>query len=211
MQITSNDDVSQLGIYAGVAGVGTVAGAAVVARATSPIYKKDKKKKDALKARQQVDDAIAGTIMDPSTQKSKRQQKADSAVAERVAERQNRGYRTEAGAKKAEEAAFARAAQSAAQDEDAVRKIWDNPRADDIMQARQRNDAVNHMYSQKRNMSQPALGDPGGSFLDAPQAHSGTIYAGMGDSTGAGSGIRTSKPGAPNFKRSAIKVANAIL
>lgn len=45
--LESNSNAEQLGIYAGVAGGGLIAGSAIVARATSPIYKKDKKTKKA--------------------------------------------------------------------------------------------------------------------------------------------------------------------
>lgn len=189
MQITSNDDVNQLGIYAGVAGVGTVAGAAVVARATSPIYKKDKKAK-------KKDKAVAESVTSPISQKA--------------VDRQRRGYRTEEGAKKAEASAFAKAAEesrlsslakaeSAAYDEASVRNIWGNQQADDVMNARTRNDAKNHVLSQKRQTNtQQALGNPGGSFLDAPQAHTGTIYSAPSSNTPA----RRTLPGdSPNFRR----------
>lgn len=43
--LESNSSAEQLGIYAGVAGAGAIAGAAVVARVTSPLYKKEKKGK----------------------------------------------------------------------------------------------------------------------------------------------------------------------
>lgn len=192
MQITSNDDVNQLGIYAGVAGAGTVAGAAVVARATSPIYKKDKKSK-------QKDKALAESIAAPVT----------SPTSQKAVDRQRRGYRTETGAKKAEESAFARAAdesrraalaraESAAYDEAAVRSIFDNPQADAAIKARNQSDAMNHLGKMKRDSSQLALNAPGGSFLDAPKAHTGTIVS----APPSNAPTRRNLPGdSPNFRR----------
>lgn len=46
MQVESNRDISQNELYAGIGIAGALGGAALAVRATSPIYKDDKKAKD---------------------------------------------------------------------------------------------------------------------------------------------------------------------
>ncbi len=53
--LSSNNDVSQAGIYAGVAGIGIAGGAALAVRGTSDIYGNKKKNKDKAMAQEVVE------------------------------------------------------------------------------------------------------------------------------------------------------------
>lgn len=190
MQITSNDDVNQLGIYAGVAGVGLVGGAAVVARATSPIYKKDKKAKDAAVADSVVAPATvtAGPDLDTRTGRNSKEGKQAIAKMNKIEKRK---------AKLADKQAKADAMFAQKQ----VKEIWGNDRADEVLQARNRNDQINaHMNEMRQARSEVA-----GTALDAPAdrvllgtPNNDVIQAGYGGNTNS---RKTLPEDSPNFRR----------
>lgn len=77
-EITSNDDVTQMGIYAGIAAGGTALGLAYGADVFSPVYKKDKKAAAAAtKAKNQKDQAVADAV---ATNEAKKTQEARKTI-----------------------------------------------------------------------------------------------------------------------------------
>lgn len=77
-EITSNDNVTQLGIYAGIAAGGTALGLAYGADAFSPLYKKDAKAaKEATQAKSAKEKAVAEAV---ATNEAKKTQDARKTI-----------------------------------------------------------------------------------------------------------------------------------
>lgn len=155
----SNEDVDKMQLYSGIAAGGVVGGAALAVRATSPIYKKDKKSKDVSKAK---DASVANEVVTSrreahrNNMKTSRMNDVDKAYASAVTEQNARSMDVIHGEALAHNQAY-----------NDVKNIWGNQQADDIMYDRNRNDYMNNQISQARRRS-----------LDAPGRASSVIQMG---------------------------------
>jgi hypothetical protein len=144
--IQSNIDTEKMQLYAGIAGAGMVGGAALAVRATSPIYKKDKKRQKKAQGNNSpvptgdVDVAAGVTApvdspIDPNTREGHR-----ALAGQR--ERLERGTRSASTFADAVSSRDMDKLHQRALDENAVRDIWGSNEAVQAHQARMQDDAI---------------------------------------------------------------------